>query len=90
MNPQHFQAFLWLRWRLLVNQVRRSGIVNVVVLLTLAVCGVVTVVGAAIVSFLLGLLLLADVSPAILLYVWDGLVSFLPGLQRAYATLTEA
>ena len=33
MNGQHFRAFLWLRWRLRVNQTRRGGMVNTILLL---------------------------------------------------------
>jgi ABC-2 type transport system permease protein len=78
VNPQHFRAFLWLRWRLLVNRLRRGGIANVVVLGILAVFGTFFAVGLFAGLFLVGLFVLADVSPAILMFVWDGVaVAFL-------------
>jgi hypothetical protein len=39
VNWQHLSAFLWLRWRLRLNQLRRGGIANIIVLALLAVCG---------------------------------------------------
>ncbi|HET6572467.1 MAG TPA: hypothetical protein VFG68_02605 [Fimbriiglobus sp.] len=75
MNLQHLRTFLWLRWRLRVNQLRRGGIANTVVLILLA-----TVVGVAAVvllvgGFLVGLLALRNQPPDVVLYVWDGVVA---------------
>jgi ABC-2 type transport system permease protein len=74
VNWHHFQAFLWLRWRLLVNQMRRSGFVSVVVLFLVAAAGLVTAVSLFFVMFFLGLLVLPEAPSPTLLYVWDGLV----------------
>jgi ABC-2 type transport system permease protein len=74
VNWQHFQAFLWLRWRLLINQLRRGGFANVVILTLLAIGGVLLALGMFVAFFLVGLFLLPNVSPGILLYVWDGLI----------------
>src|SRR5581483_9622983 len=65
-------------WRLRVNQVRRAGTLNAVLLAVLAVAAV-GLAGALFVVFLLvGLTALSRVPPAVLLYVWDGLgVGFL-------------
>ncbi|HZY86485.1 MAG TPA: hypothetical protein VFE78_16750, partial [Gemmataceae bacterium] len=76
MIVQHLQAFLWLRWRLLANQLRKGGVVSAVFLAILA-AGVVVLAALLFVgSFLLGLLLLSDdrIEPAVLMLVWDGLV----------------
>jgi hypothetical protein len=74
VNVQHLRAFLWLRWRLRLNQLKRGGIVNVIVLAILAVIGAL-LAGAAFVTFLLvGLFALPKASPIVILYVWDGLV----------------
>jgi ABC-2 type transport system permease protein len=74
VNWQHFQAFLWLRWRLLANQMRRGGAANTV-LAVLLVVGIVLIAAVlSLVLFLVGLFGLDDVPPAILMYVWDGLV----------------
>jgi hypothetical protein len=74
VNREHLKAFLWLRWRLLVHQVQRGGIVNVVILAIVAGGAVLLAAGLFVGFFLAGLFLLDDVSPQILLYVWDGLV----------------
>jgi hypothetical protein len=74
VNGSHLRAFLWLRWRLRVNQIKRGGIVNAVILGTLAVLAVLLAAVLFVGFFLLGLLALKDVPPSVLLYVWDGLV----------------
>jgi hypothetical protein len=75
---KHLQTFLWLRWRLLVNQLRRGGVVSAVFLGILIVAVLLLAAVLFAVSFLLGLFLLADsrVSPTVLMLVWDGLVVF--------------
>jgi hypothetical protein len=71
---QHLTAFLWLRWRLFVSQMRKGGAVSAVALGL--VVGVV-LLGAAVLfvgCFLLGLLLPKGLSPTVVLLIWDGLV----------------
>ncbi len=74
MNWQHFRALLWVRWRLLVNQMRRGGPVNAIAAGFLAAMGVL----AALVMFasflFVGLFAFHRDYPEALLYVWDGLV----------------
>jgi hypothetical protein len=74
MNAQHLGAFLWLRWRLRVNAMKRSGTANLVIGLILA--GVAVLLGVALffIFLLVGTYGLSDSRPAILMYVWDGLV----------------
>jgi ABC-2 type transport system permease protein len=72
----HFRAFLWLRWRLRVNQVKRAGTVNAVLLAILAVGGLFLSLFLFAGAFLVGLFALARVSPLVLLFVWDGLIVF--------------
>ena len=74
MNWHHLQAFLWLRWRLLVNQLKRGGVAGAVILALLAVA---LGLGAAVlflVLFLVGWLALPRAPSWVLLYLWDGLV----------------
>lgn len=74
MNMRHFRAFLWLRWRLRVNQLRRGGIANVIILVLFAMLiaglGVLMLVGGT----LVGLLAMKDAPPYAFLFVWDGVV----------------
>jgi hypothetical protein len=74
VNGQHFRAFLWLRWRLRINQIRRAGTVNAVILAVLAVLAGFLSLLLFVGLFLVGLLALGEVSPVVILYVWDGLV----------------
>ncbi len=74
MNWEHFRTFVWLRWRLLVNQLKRGGLGNRVLLALLGGAAVVlaTVLFAA--SLVIGLLALRGASDEVILYVWDGVV----------------
>ena len=74
MNAEHLRTFLWLRWRLRVNQMRKGGLVNAILLAILAVLGTIFCLGLAIGLFLVGYLALAKSSPTAILFVWDGLV----------------
>ncbi len=98
MNAQHLRAFFWLRWRLLVNQLKRGGTVNAVLLALLAAGAVLLGSLLAVVFFLVGLFRLAQTSPAVHMYVWDGLVAtflmfwligLMAELQRAEALSLE-
>jgi ABC-2 type transport system permease protein len=75
VNWQHFRAFLWLRWRLTVNQMRRGGTANIVALIIVTVGAAILAVVMAASMFLVGLYALGSASPAVLMYVWDGLVA---------------
>lgn len=74
MNREHVRAFLWLRWRLLINQLKRGGIANTIVLTLIAGGGLMISGGLFLVLFFVGFLALGDVSPPVVLYVWDGLI----------------
>jgi ABC-2 type transport system permease protein len=74
MNLQHLWAFLWLRWRLRLNQLKRGGIANIVILSILAIFCFFLALGLFGGSIPIGLFVLNDVSPAVLLLVWDGLI----------------
>ncbi len=74
MNQQHLRAFFWLRWRLFVNQIKRGGIANGIILALLAAASVVSALVMFVSFFLVGLLLLPDASSMVILYVSDGLV----------------
>src|SRR5262249_16280552 len=70
VNGQHLRAFFWLHWRLRVNQLKRGGVANAVILALLAVAVVLLAVFLFVASLLAGWLALARVSPPVLLYVW--------------------
>ena len=74
MIAEHLRTFLWLRWRLRVNQARKGGALNAVLMAILAVFGVLFTFSLAIGMFFLGYLGLANASSTAILFVWDGLV----------------
>ena len=74
MNWQHFQAFMWLRWRLLKNQWRRAGAVNAVLMMVVSVGALLTAIPLFVGCFTLGLYLIPEAKPEHLMYVADGVV----------------
>jgi hypothetical protein len=72
------RAFLWLRWRLLLNQMVKGGIANVIVLLLVGIFFVCLAWGGMVGFFAIGYFALPQVppdkAPLINLAVWDGLV----------------
>jgi len=74
VNLEHLKAFLWLRWRIVVNRNRRAGKGSVVLqgILTaiLMAAGVFAFIG----GILLGFLALPQTSPEVFMLVWDGVV----------------
>jgi ABC-2 type transport system permease protein len=73
VNLQHLRAFLWLHWRLRVNQLQRGGIANRVILALLTVSITVSAVGLFVGAFALAFVF-EKVPPVVLLFIWDGLV----------------
>jgi ABC-2 type transport system permease protein len=74
VNWQHVRAFVWLRWRMTVNQWRRAGAFNAVLLTIITFLLLLTVVPLFIGSFLLGLYVIPRAAPVHLMYAWDGLI----------------
>jgi ABC-2 type transport system permease protein len=78
VNWRHFRAFLWLRWRIRRNQMKRAGALSAVLFIIVAVAGVFISLGLFAGSIALGVYALGDVSPLTLLFIWDGMtVAFL-------------
>ncbi len=74
MNREHLRAFLWLRWRLSVNQWRRGGSLNAILMMILAIGAVVLAVPLFFGSLALGLYAFPKATAAHLMYTWDGIV----------------
>jgi ABC-2 type transport system permease protein len=98
MNWRHFRAFLWLRWRLRINQIKRAGTANAVLLAILTVLGVILAFCSFFAAFALGVFVLADVSSLTLTLVWDGvavvflfvwMIALVTDLQRSEALSLE-
>ena len=72
---QHLTAFVWLRWRLLVNQWRRAGALNAVLMTIVAIAALVTAIPLLVACYALGLYAIPKATPAHLMYAWDGLIA---------------
>ena len=72
---QHLRTVFWLRWRIRVNQMRRLGKVNAVITAIFFVLFLIFAACSFVGAMPIGYYLLGDVSPLILLLVWDGLVA---------------
>jgi ABC-2 type transport system permease protein len=73
VNWQHLRTFIWLRWRLLINQWRKAGTVNAVLMIILTVCALATAIPLFIGSFVFGLYAIPKAAPAHLMLAWDAL-----------------
>ncbi|MCI0643198.1 MAG: ABC transporter permease [Gemmataceae bacterium] len=98
MNAEHLRAFFWLHWRLRVNRLKRGGIGNMVVLALLAAGAVILAGLLFVIFFLIAFHELGDAAPAIIMFVWDGLIlgflmfwmiGIVTDLQRAEAISLE-
>jgi hypothetical protein len=74
VNWQHLQAIVWLRWRLLVNQWRRGGTLNAVLMMILAFGAAAIAIPLFFGCLALGVYLLPRATPVHLLIAWDVLV----------------
>lgn len=92
MTRGQWQAVLWLRWRLTANQWRRRGRLEAVLGSLLIFLSGVLGVCAFLAGGIGGALLLGDVEPTLVMYVWLGVtlgfllcwgVGFLSELERA-------
>src|SRR5207249_2415717 len=78
VNWQHLRTFLWLRARIRGNQMKRAGIVSVIIWNVLFVAMALAAIGAFVLSLTLGRTVLSQAPALILMLVWDGiLVAFL-------------
>src|SRR5688500_4056162 len=71
MNWHHLRTFLWLKWRLRINQMRRAGTGSVIIQRIVFAF----LIGAAVMAFIVALIVgTAGLSPPVVMLVWDGMV----------------
>ncbi|NLV32861.1 MAG: hypothetical protein GXY47_17110 [Acidobacteria bacterium] len=75
MNREHLETYVWVRWRLSANQVRRSGFLGAILVAIMAAARVMGGIVAFIAGLLAGLLTLRHAQPWALLAVWDGVAA---------------
>ncbi|MEJ2245599.1 MAG: hypothetical protein P8Y80_05870, partial [Acidobacteriota bacterium] len=72
MNWEHLKTYIWVRWRLSANQVRRSGTGGVIIAAVLAGLRILGGAITFIAGLLVGIFALGRVQPTVLIFVWDG------------------
>jgi len=75
VNWEHFKTYVWVRWRLSANQVRRSGVLGMIIAAILTAMRALGGIVMFVVGLLVGLLALRQAEPWIVLAVWDGAVA---------------
>jgi hypothetical protein len=74
VNWRHFEAFVWLRWRIFANQWQRGGTLNAVLMTIVAVGLTILAVPLLIGCFVLGLFVFPQAEPVHLLFAWDAMI----------------
>jgi ABC-2 type transport system permease protein len=75
VNWEHLKTYIWLRWRLSVNQVRRTGAIGVIISAILTALMMVGGFITFIAGLLVGILALSRVEPWVMMAVWDGVAA---------------
>ena len=88
MNVHPLKTMLWLRWRISVSQLKRSGQINAVITAVFLGATVFVSVSMFFVALVAGYFVLPQATPDHMLYLWDGLtVGFL--LFWMFGLMTE-
>jgi len=74
VNWEHLKTYIWVRWRLSKNQVKRSGSIGVIIAAILAGLRVLGGVVTFIAGLLVGVFALRQAEPMVVMIVWDGVV----------------
>jgi ABC-2 type transport system permease protein len=74
VNWEHLKTYIWLRWRLSSNQVRRSGFLGAIIAVILTAMRILGGVITFIIGLLVGIFALRQAEPMVVMAVWDGFV----------------
>jgi ABC-2 type transport system permease protein len=74
VNWAHLKTFVWLRWRLATNQIRRSGTAGAVISAIFTMLMVGGGALALVIGLLVGVLALRDAAPSVVMVIWDGAI----------------
>jgi len=74
VNPVHIKAIIWLRWRLAVNNIKRSGALNTVFTSLLITASLIVSVVLFVTGIVVGIKALPHAKLFHVLFIWDGLV----------------
>lgn len=94
MSWTHLRTFVWLRWRLAVNQMRRSGSAGVAVSAIFTALMAAGAVVGLLIGLAIGMFPMRTAAPRVVMVIWDGaivgflffwMVGLISELQRADA-----
>lgn len=71
MNLEQLKAILWLRWRLSVNQARKAGELNFVLMMIVVWSALILAGLSFFLTFAAGIFLLPDATPMTVMVIWD-------------------
>ncbi|MFL5342515.1 MAG: hypothetical protein ACJ8F7_20405 [Gemmataceae bacterium] len=74
MNLQHLKTFIWLRYRLRVNQLKRGGVVNQVIVILVTIALTIGAIGSFFGGLAIGLFAFRHAPFPVRMWVWDGLL----------------
>jgi ABC-2 type transport system permease protein len=74
VNWAHLTAFVWLRWRMMVNHWRRAGAFSAALMIIVSISLVVTAIPLFVGGFALAVFAIPKAAPAHLMYAWDALI----------------
>src|SRR5262249_52001588 len=72
---EHLKSFVWLRYRLRINQLKRGGIANQIVLTLVVITCVAGAVAMFFGGLVVGLFAFRIAPPVVRLWVWDALIA---------------
>jgi uncharacterized membrane protein len=75
VNWEHLKTYIWVRWRLSANQVRRSGLVGKIIAAVYAALRALSGIATFVAGVLVGIFALRHAEPRILLVTWDVIVA---------------
>ncbi len=75
MNLQHLRTFVWLRFRLRANQLKRAGVLNSIIFTIIIALAAFGSVGLFVAGVLIGLFVLPQTPPVVGMLVWDGAIA---------------
>jgi ABC-2 type transport system permease protein len=75
VNWEHLKTYIWLRWRLSVNQVRRAGPLGAIIAAILTALRISGGILTFIAGLLVGIFALHQAAPWIVMATWDGFVA---------------
>jgi ABC-2 type transport system permease protein len=75
VNWEHFKTYIWLRWRLSSNQIRRAGAIGAIIAAVLMALRILGGILTFIAGLLIGFFALRRAEPQVVMVIWDGVAA---------------